>query len=196
MLVLPDAVEEVRNICMKIPNCELDPNKRFDIKPLLLVKEDGTYVLDPAHDVSAPQLSSDAMLKKTRVKLHHITDHEMKRILENSMPHGIFMINGRYDKGNTKDMCSLLDPNKPQIYIINLDGNTRYGKAMCYPLPSSGFTSVTEEEWAKIDWLAQREDKYTGYFAECERLYPPELQDSQKDYRDAPESRRHAESVE
>ena len=57
VLVLADAVEEFRTICMKPPKHEIDPNTRFDIKPQLLVTEEGNYELYPAHYVSAPQLS-------------------------------------------------------------------------------------------------------------------------------------------
>ena len=69
------------------------------------------------------------------------------------------MISGRYSKANNKDMGPLLDPNKPTIYIINLDANNLFGKAMSYPMPQSAFTWLTEEQWSKIDWLAQREDQ-------------------------------------
>ena len=87
---------------MKQPKHEIDPNTRFDIKPQLLVTEEGNYELDPAHYVSAPQLSWDAMLKQTRVQLELITDPEMYRMLANSMRGGICMISGRYSKANNK----------------------------------------------------------------------------------------------
>ena len=62
---------------MMPPKHEFDPNTGFDIKPQLLVTEDGNYELDPAQYVRAPQLSWDAMLKETRVQLELITDPEM-----------------------------------------------------------------------------------------------------------------------
>ena len=108
---------------MKPPKHEIDPNTRFDIKPQLLVTEEGNYELDPAHYVSAPQLSWDAMLKQTRVQLELITDPEMYRMLANSMRGGICMISGRYSKANNKYMGTLFDPTKPKIYIINLEAN-------------------------------------------------------------------------
>ena len=51
-----------------------------------------------------------------------------------------------------------------------------------YPMPASGFPWATEEEWQQIDWLAQREDQYTGYFVECDLEYPTELHNAHNDY--------------
>ena len=97
------------------------------------------------------------------------------------------MISGRYLKANNKYMGTLFDPTKPKIYIINLDTNNLYGKALSYPIRQSGFIWLTEEQWSTINWLAQREDQYTGYFVECDLEYPPELHDAHNDYPLAPE---------
>ena len=67
------------------------------------------------------------------------------------------MISGPYSKANNKYMGTLFDPTKPKIYIINLDANNLYGKAMSYPMPQSGFTWLTEEQWSPLNWLGQRE---------------------------------------
>ena len=72
----------------------------FHYKPQELVPEDGSYDLEPAHNVNPPQLSSDAMRKQTRVKVDLITDHEMNRMLSNAMRRGMSMIRPRYSKEN------------------------------------------------------------------------------------------------
>ena len=131
---------------MKPPKEEVDPHTRFDIKPQLVVTEEGNYELDPAHYVSAPQLSWDAMLKQTRVQLELITDPEMYRMLANSMLGGICMSSARYSKANNKYTEKMFDASKPSKYIINLDANNLYGKAMNYPMPQTGFTWLTEEQ--------------------------------------------------
>ena len=186
MLVLCDAFEEFRTICMKGPKHVIDAASMLTDNPKI-VEEEGNYELDPAHYVSAPQLSWDAMLKQTKCTLELITDPEMYRMLANSMRGGICMISGRYSKANNKYMGALFDPSKPTIYIVNLDANNLYGKAMSYPMPQSGFTWLTEEQWQPIDWLAQTEEQSTGYFVECDLEYPPELHDSHNDYPLAPE---------
>ena len=160
---MADAFEEFRTICLKPTKHEIDPDTRFDIKPQLVIVEEGNYELDPAHYVSAPQLSWDAMLKQTRCRLELIRDPEMYQMLANSMRGGICMISGRYSKANNKYMENLFDPRKPTNFIVNLDANNLYGKAMSYPMPQSGFTSLTYEHWPKIEWLAQRENQATGY---------------------------------
>ena len=90
------------------------------------------------------------------------------------------MINGRYSKDNN-------NPTKQTKYIINLDAKNLSGKALTYPIRQFVFTWRTEEQWAKIDWVEQREDQYSGYFFELDLAYPPELLDSHNDYLLAPE---------
>ena len=62
---------------MKPPKHEVHPSTRFDYKPHLLLNEEGNYVVDPAHYVSASQLSWNAMLKQTPVILELITDPDL-----------------------------------------------------------------------------------------------------------------------
>ena len=87
---------------MKALKDQVDHNTVFDIKPQLLVTEEGNFELDPAHYASAPQLSLDAMLQQTRVQLELITDPEIYRMLANSMSGGICIISGRYGKATNK----------------------------------------------------------------------------------------------
>ena len=86
------------------------------------------------------------MLKQTRVQMELITGPEMYQMLTNSMRGGICMISGRYSKANNKYMGTLIDPTKPKIYIINLDANNIYGKAMSYPMPRSGLIWLSEQQ--------------------------------------------------
>ena len=122
---------------MKPPKHEIDPNTRFHYKPQLLVTEEGNYELDPAHYVSAPQLSWDAKLKQSLVQFDLITDPEIYRMLANSMRGDICLISGRYQKAYKKYMGTLFDPTKHQIYIINLDANNLYLNAMSFAMPHS-----------------------------------------------------------
>ena len=93
--VFADAFEECHNICMKPPKHENDRNTRLDIKPQLLVREEGNWELDPAHYLTAPQLAWAAILKQTRVQLELLSDPEMDGMFATSMGGGIFMISGR-----------------------------------------------------------------------------------------------------
>ena len=102
VLVLADAVAEFRTICMKPPKHDVDRTTRFDIKRQLLMNEDGNYELDPAHYLTAPQLSGLALLNQSRVQLELITDPEMDRMLANSKRGDISRMNGLYWKVNNK----------------------------------------------------------------------------------------------
>ena len=75
------------------------------------------FQLDPAHFVSAPQMSWDAMLKITGVKLDLIYDPEMYKVIESGMRGGICMISKRFAQANNKYMGSLYDPSMPSKYI-------------------------------------------------------------------------------
>ena len=77
-------------------------------------------------------------------------------MLSKAMRGGIWMISGRYAKAINKYIGTRFDPKKPTNYIINLDANNINGKATSYPMPQSGVTWLSEEQWQKIDWLAER----------------------------------------
>ena len=62
------------------------------------------YGLDPAHYMSSPGLSWDAMLKKTGIWLELITDIDMQFFIEKGMRGGISYIAHRYGKANDKYM--------------------------------------------------------------------------------------------
>ena len=71
-----------------------------------------------------------------------------------------------------------LDSARPTSYIIYLDANNLYGWAMSQPMPSCGFDWMTAAEAWEIDWLAQIEDQWVGYFIEASIQYPVELHEA------------------
>ena len=104
------------------------------------------YELDPAHYLSAPGFSWDAMLKKTKVHLELLSDASIFNFLERGMRGGVCMISKRFAHANNKDMKPLdlskpeeasmqYNPAKPSTYIMYLDANNLYGWAMSQQLP-------------------------------------------------------------
>ena len=84
--------------------------------------------LDPAHYVSSPGLSWDAMLKMTNVKLDLISDVDMQNFIEKGMRGGISTITHRHAVANNKYMRKEnYDPEKESSYIPYLDANNLYG---------------------------------------------------------------------
>ena len=187
VLILADVFESFRNLCLKAPITEIEATTQFTQHPQRRVIEEGNYELDPAHFVSAPHLSWDAMLKTTGCTLDLISDPAMFEMIDSGMRGGICMISQRYARANNKYMGKLYDPKKPSTYIIYLDANNLYGWAMSQILPHSDINWLTEMDWKGIDWATQQEDQQIGYFIECDLTYPEELHESQNDYPMAPE---------
>jgi hypothetical protein len=146
-----------------------------------------TYKLDPAYYLSSPQLSWDAMLKHTGAKFKLLSDPAMFRIFDSGIRGGVVMISKRYARANNKSMGKDFDPNKPSVWIKGLDANNLYGWAMSQYLPYGGFQFLKEEEFASIDWLAQKDEQDIGYLVVADLQYPPELHDEHNDFPLAPE---------
>ena len=140
------------------------------------------YNLDPAHYVSAPNLSWDAMLKCTEVNIELASDPAIFPFYDDGLRGGICTISKRYAHANNPYMKELYDPSKPTTYIIYLDANNLYGWAMSQPLPIGGYAWLTPAAFSTIDWLNQKVDQDFGYVLECDLDYPDELHVTHNDY--------------
>ena len=77
------------------------------------------YGLNPCHYLSSPELSWDAILKMTGVKLEKTSDIDKYLFIEKGFRRGISYIAKRYAKANNKYM-DYYDP-KPSTFISYLD---------------------------------------------------------------------------
>ena len=136
------------------------------------------YELDPAHYFTAPGLSWDAMLKRTKTKLELISDVDMFQFIEKGMRGGISYIANRYGKANNKYMVHH-NPKDATKYIVYLDANNLYGWAMIQYLPTGGFKWLTEEE---VDLSKYNDESKKGLILEVDLEYPEELHDLHNDY--------------
>ena len=140
-----------------------------------------SYKLDPCHYLSSPELSWDAMLKMTGVKLEKILDIDMYLFIEKRLRAGISYIAKRYSEANSKYMKNY-DSTKLSGFIEYLDKNNLYGWAMSGYLPYGGF------KWLKnvdnFDVNSIRGNSSTGYI---DLEYPNELHVLHNDYPLAPE---------
>ena len=141
------------------------------------------YGLDPAHYVSTPGLSWDAMLKFTGVELELLTDADMMLMFMEGIRGGLSCIMRRYVKANNKYMVNY-DSNEESIYLIPVDANNLYGHAMQFKLPYKGFKWCEEEElyylFNNIQNLTDDEDE--GYTLKVDLEYPKHLHDKHNDY--------------
>ena len=96
------------------------------------------YGLDPAHYFTLPGSSWDALLNQTGVELELLTDIDQHLFVERGSRGGVAMVSKRYAKANDP-LCAGYDPSKPTTWIIYLDANNMYGRAMLQSLPTGGF---------------------------------------------------------
>ena len=104
------------------------------------------YRLDPAHYVSSPQLSWDAMLLYTDAEVELIADAQMFQMIDNGIRGGVAMIVKRYAKANNPELGKEYNPDLPTSYIIYLDANNLFGWAMSQSMPFKGFRWLSTEE--------------------------------------------------
>ncbi|XP_015914701.2 uncharacterized protein [Parasteatoda tepidariorum] len=159
-LLLADVFENFRDVCMR------------------------HYNLDPAWYFTAPGLSWDAMLKKTKISIELLTDYDMILFIENGIRGGISQCSHRYGSANNKYM-EAYDSSKPSNYLLYLDANNLYGWAMSQPLPLQDFKWVEPP----TDVLSISDDGPLGFIFEVDLDYPKDLHDQHSDLPLAPETR-------
>ena len=129
-LLLADAFENFRNMCLKIRKLNLS---KF---------------------YSAPELAWQAALKKTNVKLDLLTDIDMSLMVEKVIRGGICHSIYRYAKANNNYMKGC-DKNKELSYTQYWHVNTLYDWAMSQKFPVNNFewikdTSQFHKKFIKI----------------------------------------------
>jgi len=163
VVLLADVFENFRKVCM------------------------GRYGLDPAHYYTAPGLSWDALLKKTGLELELLTDLDMHLFIKKGMRDGISIASKGYARANNLRAAEY-DPTKPHKFVMYLDANNLYGRAMSLPLPKGGFkwkrVMPTQEQIMKL-----KENSRIGWVLEADLEYPEELHEPHNSYPLAPEKK-------
>ena len=163
VLLLADVFENFRDICLK------------------------NYGLDPVYYYTAPGLAWDAMLKMTKINLELLSDVDKLLMIEKGIRGGISIISNRYGKANNKYMK---DYNKKEAFkfLMYLDANNLYGRAMSEKLPVHSFKWMTNQEIENIfnNQIVQVWEK-TPCILEVDLEYPEELHDLHNDYPLCPE---------
>ena len=163
VLLLADVFENFRDICLK------------------------NYGLDPVYYYTAPGLAWDAMLKMTKINLELLSDVDKLLMIEKGIRGGISIISNRYGKANNKYMK---DYNKKEAFkfLMYLDANNLYGRAMSEKLPVHSFKWMTNQEIENIfnNQIVQVWEK-TPCILEVDLEYLEELHDLHNDYPLCPE---------
>ena len=142
--------------------------------------------LDPCHYFSAPGLSWDVMLKRTKVELEKINDPDKYMLFEYGMRGGVSYPNKKYSEANN-EYCQDYDKEKPKNYILYLDTNNTYGHAMSQYLPYADFKWVENIDKIKQKLINIKSNSSTGYILEVDVEYQQELYDILSDYPLPPE---------
>ena len=164
VLLLADIFENFRNLCLKI------------------------YGLDPVYYYTAPGLAWDACLKMTNINLELLSDPNMLLMFEKGIRGGISMISNRYGKANNKYMGKNFNKNELNKYLMYLDANNLYGRAMSEKLPIHSFKWLSSGEMERLfnNQVVQIWKK-NPCILEVDLEYPEDLHDLHNDYPFCPE---------
>ena len=145
------------------------------------------YKLDPLWFITAPSLSLNAALKKTKIRLQLLTDMEMFNFIQRSIRGGLSYIATRHA---TTD----------QEHVIKyFDANNLYGYALSQSLPYGDFKWVDPATWKDFYdngfWSALPFSRVfnhinmcpTNYFLEVDAVFPDSIHEKMRDLPMLPE---------
>ena len=139
-----------------------------------------TYRLDPAHFMTAPSLSWSAALLYTGVQLEIPQEPEMHDFIDLGIRGGVSQVSQCHAEANNLYMGEEYDPQKPDTYIMQMDCNNLYGKAMMQHLPRGKFEWAAKAELEDTDTVEKKirdwpDDAPRGCILEVDLDYPHEL---------------------
>ena len=153
--------------------CHLDTLQLAEIMLEFMSEVEKDFELCSTNYISLPQLSFDAMLKTTGVKLDYLPDQEMALLFENSIRGGVSYVNTR-----------LIDTAKEGGIIEYYDANNLYGKAQMEYLPMGDYRWLSEkelEQFKDLDVIMRKPKNATkGWAFEVDLHYPEELRKTKR----------------
>ena len=149
------------------------------------------YELDPAHFLSAPGLAWQACFKKTEVKLELLTDIDMLLMFEEGTRGVISQAIYKCAKANNEYMNNY-DKNIITSYLMYLEADNLYGRAMSQKRPVDGFKWVKSLSQFNEDFIKNyHENSNMGYFLEVDVEYPKKIFNLHKDLPSLPERKKN-----
>lgn len=141
------------------------------------------FKLDPAHYVTLPGFSFDAMLRFTKVEIELLTDVDMLMFVERALRGGITQCTMRHAKANNQYLDDF-DASKEKSFLLYIDANALYADVMQNkPLPLNSFEWVENVENLTFnDIMNMVRDPQVGCFIEADLEYPRHLHDSHRAY--------------
>lgn len=147
------------------------------------------YRLDPSHFYSNAHYSLNAYLRFSGVTLDLFTDINMHLFIAKGIRGGLSIVTKRYCKANNKYLPDF-DPSKPIVYLLFLDFNNLYGRAMMDYLPFKDFRWLALSPKLIRKILKTPSNAKTGYILEVTMSYPKKLHKAHASNPIAPEKRK------
>ena len=143
------------------------------------------YNIDPCYYFSAPHFTFDAFLRHSSLTLELLSDINQYLFIIKGIRGGMSMVSKRYAVTNNKYVEGY-NSLKSSSFILYLDANNLYGRAMQEYLP-----------WKNFEWMSPHQLNYdfikglepegeVGCIIQCSLEYPVALHDYNSDYPLAP----------
>ena len=143
------------------------------------------YNIDPCYYFSAPHFTFDAFLRHSSLSLELLSDINQYRFIIKGIRGGMSMVSKRHAVANNKYVEGY-NSLKSSSFILYLDANNLYGRAMQEYLPWKNFEWMSPHQlnYEFIKWLEPEGE--VGCIIQCSLEYPVALHDYHSDYPLAP----------
>ena len=143
------------------------------------------YNIDPCYYFSAPHFTFDAFLRHSSLTLELLSDINQYLFIIKGIRGGMSMVSKRHAVANNKYVEGY-NSSKSSSFILYLDANNLYGRAMQEYLPWKNFEWMSPHQlnYDFIKWL--KPEGEVGCIIQCSLEYPVALHDYHSDYPLAP----------
>ena len=143
------------------------------------------YNIDPCYYFSAPHFTFDAFLRHSSLTLELLSDINQYLFIIKGIRGGMSMVSKRHAVTNNKYVEGY-NSSKSSSFILYLDANNLYGRAMQEYLPWKNFEWMSPHQlnYDFIKWL--KPEGEVGCIIQCSLEYPVALHNYHSDYPLAP----------
>ena len=143
------------------------------------------YNIDPCYYFSAPHFTFDAFLRHSSLTLELLSDINQYLFIIKGIRGGMSMVSKRHAVTNNKYVEGY-NSSKSSSFILYLDANNLYGRAMQEYLPWKNFEWMSPHQ-LNYDFIKRLEPEgEVGCIIQCRLEYPVALHDYHSDYPLAP----------
>ena len=143
------------------------------------------YNIDPCYYFSAPHFTFDAFLRHSSLTLELLSDINQYLFIIKGIRGGMSMVSKRHAVANNKYVEGY-NSSKSSSFILYLDANNLYGRAMQEYLPWKNFEWMSPHQ-LNYDFIKRLEPEgEVGCIIQCSLEYPVALHDYHSDYPLAP----------